>query len=390
MKKYYFYGSILLVLIYLSTGYAGVVSIGTVSMGETTCNLLYDDNGRRVVDGQNIHIKGGLLWLDYAYYKTELGYDMNGGISGTWKMARAFAKLLTQEMDNPANSDYYTFNLKPGYKIDSWDSSWRLPQAGSSSNNPAESEMLHLMITEFGNTLGNKPTYFGDFKQLWAVDSGDGSFVPFWLETNGGWGVWYNTTEGKQEQIFPDYRGGYAMFVRSATVSYHDSPKVAATLGKQATPKPVNSTLITKASPAPKVEAIPGRSARVNNDMTSVPNKLPQQIEEKGYMNKDKTFTLKAVNQLTGAWQANIWGQIIEYVFTADEDDINNPNKFQWRCNAFKQKAKGMIHSRNTIRASWNEADKMVSGSAAVEMDTKGNATKIVWNNGVVMVRNPN
>ncbi len=100
--------------------------------------------------------------------------------------------------------------------------------------------------------------------------------------------------------------------------------------------------------------------------------------------------TLKKVEQLQGAWKASILGNPVEYIFTPDGSDINNPGKFQWRCDAFQQTAKGTIQAGNQIHAAWTELGKQISGVASVELNSSGSAVKIIWNNGVVMTRNSN
>lgn len=102
------------------------------------------------------------------------------------------------------------------------------------------------------------------------------------------------------------------------------------------------------------------------------------------------TPTLKNVAQLQGAWKADFFGKAVEYIFTPDGSDINNPVKFQWRCDAFQQTAKGTIRNGNQIHAAWNESGNQVFGKASVELNGSGSAVKIIWTNGVVMIRNAN
>lgn len=99
---------------------------------------------------------------------------------------------------------------------------------------------------------------------------------------------------------------------------------------------------------------------------------------------------LTSHEQLQGAWKAELFGQSVEYIFTADGADVNNPAKFQWRCDAFQQVAKGVIQPGNRINARWTDAGGAVSDSALVELDAQGKAVKMTWGNGVVMTRNAN
>ena len=107
-------------------------------------------------------------------------------------------------------------------------------------------------------------------------------------------------------------------------------------------------------------------------------------------LSESSLTVLKDVAQLRGAWKASILGRPVEYIFTPDGSDINNPVKFQWRCDAFQQTAKGTIQTGNQIHAAWTELGNQMSGTASVELNGSGSAVKITWNNGVVMTRNSN
>jgi len=211
-----------LVLCVLSTaGHATLTIIGTMGwdgMGGPPMNLVYDDNGRR---SPNRSIFGGLIWLDRAYTSGEIRVDAS---LGTGENARLFADLMNQ-------SAGWIITLKPGYTIDSWDSGWRLPHSGSNpTSNPIDSELLHLVADELGNKRGSPFYEHGIFERI-LVESpnnkGDG-FFGYWLEQDSesaqGAEIWYNTRTGRQEEnVWAGFRGGYALFVRSATVSYDPS-----------------------------------------------------------------------------------------------------------------------------------------------------------------------
>jgi len=206
----------------LSTvGHATLNIIGTISwdgMGGPPMNLIYDNNGRRSANGS---ILGGLIWLDRTYSSGEIRVDAS---LGTGENARLFADLMNQ-------SAGWIITLKPGFTIDSWDSGWRLPHSGTDpTSNPADSEMLHLVEDELGNKRGTPFYERGIFEHI-LVESpnnkGDGFFA-YWLErdseSNQGAEIWYNTRTGRQEEnVWAGFHGGYALFVRSATVSYDPS-----------------------------------------------------------------------------------------------------------------------------------------------------------------------
>lgn len=99
---------------------------------------------------------------------------------------------------------------------------------------------------------------------------------------------------------------------------------------------------------------------------------------------------LTAVDQIQGAWTADVFGQAVEYVFTADGDAMNDPRRFQWRADAFQQVAKGRILPGNRLQARWREPSGAAASTADVELDKTGAAVRMVWANGVVMTRNPN
>lgn len=99
---------------------------------------------------------------------------------------------------------------------------------------------------------------------------------------------------------------------------------------------------------------------------------------------------LTNVSQLQGAWTATLFGKNVEYVFTADGDHMSQPARFQWRCDAFQQVAKGSIRPGNQLQASWSENGAPASGTAVVDLDSSGQAIRMSWSNGVVMIRNPN
>lgn len=211
-----------MILCVLSTaGHATLTIIGTIGwdgMGGSPINLIYDDNGRRCPSGS---IVGGLIWLDRAYYSGEIQVDDS---LGTGENARLFADLMNQ-------SAGWIITLKPGFTIDSWDSGWWLPHSGTDpTSNPTDSEMLHLVADELGNKRGTPFYERGIFERI-LVESpdnkGDGFFA-YWLERDSESAhdaeIWYNTRTGRQEEnIWAGFHGGYALFVRSATVSYDPS-----------------------------------------------------------------------------------------------------------------------------------------------------------------------
>jgi hypothetical protein len=177
-------------------------------------NLIYDDNGRRSASGL---ISGGLIWLDRYYSSSEVGVAAS---LGTGENARLFADLMTQ-------SDGWIIILGPGYTIDSWDSAWRLPHSGSNPTmHPEDSEMLHLVVSELGNEWGHPLYEQGIFTHMLASSPNNkgAGFYPYWLDQDAGSAqgtdIWYNTSSGNQETVPAGFRGGFVMFVRSATVSY--------------------------------------------------------------------------------------------------------------------------------------------------------------------------
>lgn len=224
-KRSYYTTAVLLCLV-SAASHAALRVIGTYewrTKPSPTYRLIYDDNGRRAPDGT---INGGLIWLDHAYNKYDMFYNAT---LGTGESARRFAQDLTEE------SPTYEFSLKPGFTIHSWDGPWRLPHAGTNpTSNPKDSEMLHLVAEELGNPVGTRFYNHGVFENImWHSPSDQGSgFYGYWLhqdkETSKGTEIWYNTAEGRQETVPAAFHGGYALFVRSATVSFDSSAAGAA------------------------------------------------------------------------------------------------------------------------------------------------------------------
>lgn len=206
-------------------GHSEIAVIGTFQWTESSTprNLIYDDNGRRNPNG---FISGGLIWLDLSYHSNEMMFDYS---QGTGANARMFANELTRQ------SHSAIITLKPGFSIDSWDSDWRLPHSGSNpTSNPGDSEMLHLVIDELGNSPGDifhRSSVFNNLMTHAPNEPGE-SFFAYWLERNAeetqGWEIRFNSRTLRQETVFPDYRAGYAVFIRSATVSYDSSAPGAA------------------------------------------------------------------------------------------------------------------------------------------------------------------
>ncbi|MHA1553828.1 MAG: hypothetical protein ACTSU0_05395, partial [Alphaproteobacteria bacterium] len=216
MTKYAFVLAAILCFV-ASAGHATLAVIGTLDWAGSSgppYNLIYDDNGRR---GPNGSIHGGLIWLDYSYYSNEMTLDAS---LGTGQNARAFAHAITQQ------SGAAIITLKPGFTIDSWDSGWRLPHAGSNpTSNPEDSELLHMVIDELGNNPASTFSSSGAFERLLvqsADDKGSG-FFGYWLdqdtESKKGTEIWFNTRTGRQETVPEAFHGGYAVFVRNAAVS---------------------------------------------------------------------------------------------------------------------------------------------------------------------------
>ena len=142
MPKLYLFLSAVMLCALSMASHATLTVIGTMGWDEMSgppMNLIYDDNGRRSLNGS---ILGGLIWLDSSYGSGEIGVDAS---LGTGENARLFADLMNQ-------SAGWIITPKPGYTIDSWDSGWRLPHSGSNpTSNPMDSELLHLVVDELGN-----------------------------------------------------------------------------------------------------------------------------------------------------------------------------------------------------------------------------------------------
>ncbi|MFC2106372.1 hypothetical protein ACFLS0_06450 [Candidatus Bipolaricaulota bacterium] len=216
MAKRSFFIMVVVLWIASTAGHATLAIIGTMSwdgMYGPPMNLVYDDNGRRSLTGS---ILGGLIWLDRFYSDGEIQVDASLGMG---ENARLFANLMNQ-------SDWI-ITLEPGYTIDSWDSVWRLPHSGTNpTSNPLDSELLHLVADELGNERGSPFYECGLFgRVLVETPGGKGSgFFGYWLdqdvESVQGTEIWYNTRSGGQEIVPAGFHGGFALFVRSATVSY--------------------------------------------------------------------------------------------------------------------------------------------------------------------------
>jgi len=201
-----------------TTSHASLSLIGTIGwagMSGPPMNLIYDDSGRRSSSGS---IHGGLIWLDRSYGSSEIQFDAS---LGTGENARLFAEAMTQQ------SDDWIINIRPGYTIDSWDGDWRLPHSGTNpTGNPSDSELLHLVVEELGNDLGSPFYERGIFERILvqSPDTNGGGFFGYWLaqdnEHASGTGIWFNTLSGQQETVPAGFHGGYALFVRSASVSF--------------------------------------------------------------------------------------------------------------------------------------------------------------------------
>ena len=200
-----------------TTSHASLTVIGTIGwlgMSGPPMNLIYDDSGRRSASGS---IHGGLIWLDCSYHGNWIEVDAS---LGTGENARLFAEAITQQ------SADWIITLKAGYTIDSWDSDWRLPHSGTNpTSNPADSELLHLVVNELGNEPGGPFSECGIFERVLAQTPGaeGAGFFGYWLgqdnESAQGTEIWFNTLSGRQETVPEAFHGGYALFVRSATVS---------------------------------------------------------------------------------------------------------------------------------------------------------------------------
>jgi len=216
-KRSFFILAVMLCVV-STASHATLTVIGTMGwagMSGPPMNLVYDDNGRRSPSGS---IHGGLIWLDRSYNSGEMWVDLS---QGTGENARLFADLMTHQ------SAGWIITLKPGYTIDSWDSGWRLPHSGSNpTSNPKDSELLHLVVDELGNQPGGPFYERGIFERILVQSpyNKGGGFFGYWLDQDSesvqGTEIWYNTRSGKQETVPAGFRGGYALFVRSATVSY--------------------------------------------------------------------------------------------------------------------------------------------------------------------------
>ena len=234
MSKYFVFLAMILCFV-ANVSRAEIAIIGTLQWAGSSAtpkNLIYDDNGRR---GANGSISGGLIWLDYSYHSNEVEFDPS---LGTGSNARLFAQALTQQ------SGAAIITPKPGFTIDSWDSDWRLPHSGTNpTSNPNDSEMLHLVINELGNSLNSIFSMSSVFNNLMtkspnALGSG---FFAYWLEQDTesypGTEIRFNTRTGRQETTPDLYHGGYVVFVRGATVSY-----TAQAPGAASTPPIANQT----------------------------------------------------------------------------------------------------------------------------------------------------
>jgi len=215
-------------------GNAEIAVIGTMQWygpDATPKNLIYDDNGRRGPGGA---ISGGLIWLDNSYYSNNVEADPS---LGTGANARQFAGVMTQHTGEAV------ITLRPGFRIDSWDSGWRLPHSGTNPlNNPPDSEMLHLVVDELGNPPGatfSSSSVFANLMTQLPTEPGGGYFA-YWLEQDApsqrGTEINYNTRTGKQQTTPELFHGGYVVFVRSATVSYDPTAPGAASRPPVANP----------------------------------------------------------------------------------------------------------------------------------------------------------
>lgn len=197
----------------------GVVVVGTFKWADSSgpgYNLVYDEDGRR---GPNGSISGGLIWLDNTYHANEVAFDPK---LGTGANARTFAEAFTQQQQQ----GLAVITLQPGLSI-SWDGPWRLAHSGTNpTGQPVDSEFLHLVNVEMGNTPNSEFTESSVFEDLYTQNPADkgGGFFGYWLDQDAplqpGTEIWFNTKEGRQEIVPEQFSGGYVVFVRNATVSY--------------------------------------------------------------------------------------------------------------------------------------------------------------------------